>query len=201
MILTFLRRLMEDRYQRNVLKVSQILREFSINDRRLFKGQIIAAGDGSVKLETCSIVVGDGSMVLCRVHFERNNAFLRVGKNSFIGGSDLIISTGITIGDNVLISHGCLIQDHDSHSTEAALRRADVKAWVEGRPKDWASVKCSQIVIEDDAWVGARAIILKGVKIGRESIVAAGAVLTRDVAPFDTVGGNPARKIERTGVW
>ena len=181
-----------------MLKAAQRLREFSIEDKRLFRGGIIAAGDGSVKLETCSIVVGDGSLVLCAVHFERDNAFLRVGKNSFIGGSDLIVSAGISVGDNVLISSGCLIQDHDSHSTEAALRRADVKAWVEGRPKDWSSVKCSQIVIEDDVWVGARAILLEGVTIGHDSIVGAGAVVTKDVPPYATVAGNPARRVDRT---
>jgi len=198
MILTLLRRLVTYLNRRNLLKTAHRLQQFPIRQESLFGGQIIAAGDGRVNLETCSIVVEDGSLVLCQVHFERDNAFLRVGKNSFIGPSDLIISTGITIGSNVLISSGCLIQDHDSHSTEAALRRADVKAWVERRPKDWSSVKCSQIVIEDDVWVGARAILLEGITIGREAIVGAGAVVTKDVPAFTTVAGNPARRIDRT---
>jgi len=171
------------------------LGHFSISDDRLFRGHAVAAGDGWVRLETCSIVVGQGSLVLATVSFERDGAFLRVGSNSFIGASELIISTGITIGDNVLIASGCMIQDHDSHSIEAAIRRDDVKAWVEGRPKDWSTVKCQQIVIEEDVWVGARAIVLKGVRIGRGSIVGAGAVVTRDVTPLTRVVGNPARAV------
>ncbi|MDQ7799461.1 MAG: DapH/DapD/GlmU-related protein [Candidatus Edwardsbacteria bacterium] len=54
-----------------------------------------------------------------------------------------------------------------------------------------------QTVIEDDVWIGAQAIILPGVRIGRGAIVAAGAVVTKDVEPYAIVGGNPARLIKR----
>jgi acetyltransferase-like isoleucine patch superfamily enzyme len=50
-------------------------------------------------------------------------------------------------------------------------------------------------VIEDGAWIGQRAIILPGRRIGRGAVVAAGAVVTRDVAPLEIVAGNPARVI------
>lgn len=49
------------------------------------------------------------------------------------------------------------------------------------------------VVIEDDVWVGTRAIILAGVTIGRGAVVAAGAVVTKSVPPYAIVGGNPAR--------
>lgn len=49
------------------------------------------------------------------------------------------------------------------------------------------------VIIEDDIWIGARAIILDGVRIGRGAVVAAGAVVTRDVPPYTIVGGVPAR--------
>jgi galactoside O-acetyltransferase len=51
------------------------------------------------------------------------------------------------------------------------------------------------IVVEDDVWIGAGAIVLPGVSIGRAAVVAAGAVVTGDVAPFTIVGGVPARLI------
>lgn len=55
------------------------------------------------------------------------------------------------------------------------------------------------VVIEDDVWVGARAIILPGVTIGAHSIVGAGSVVTKDVPPWTVVGGNPARIIKVRG--
>ncbi|MEO8671112.1 MAG: DapH/DapD/GlmU-related protein [Tahibacter sp.] len=51
------------------------------------------------------------------------------------------------------------------------------------------------IIVEDEVWIGANALILQGVTIGRGAVVAAGAVVHRDVAPFTLVGGVPARKI------
>jgi maltose O-acetyltransferase len=61
----------------------------------------------------------------------------------------------------------------------------DPKFRVESRP----------VVIEDFVWIGSRATILSGVKLGRGSVVAAGAVVTRDVEPLQIVGGVPARPI------
>jgi acetyltransferase-like isoleucine patch superfamily enzyme len=49
------------------------------------------------------------------------------------------------------------------------------------------------VVIEDDVWIGSRAVVLRGVRIGRGSVVAAGAVVTKSVPPYAIVGGNPAR--------
>lgn len=54
---------------------------------------------------------------------------------------------------------------------------------------------CEPVVIEDEGWVGANAVVLPGVRIGRGAVVAAGAVVTKDVAPYTIVGGVPARMI------
>jgi galactoside O-acetyltransferase len=173
------------------------LGEFSVKNRTLFQAEVVLSG--CTQPETCSIFVDEGSLIIGSIHFQRNGAFLRIGRNSFIGASELIISTGITIGNNVLISRGCLLQDHDAHSREAALRRDNLRVLMEGRQHGWArywtNVKRSPIVIEDDAWIGARAIILKGVTIGHGAIVGAGAVVTRSVSPSATAVGNPAREI------
>jgi maltose O-acetyltransferase len=53
-----------------------------------------------------------------------------------------------------------------------------------------------EVVIEDDVWIGTNAIILPGVRLGKGSIVAAGAVVTKDVPPYAIVGGNPARLLK-----
>ena len=52
-----------------------------------------------------------------------------------------------------------------------------------------------EVIINDDVWIGARAMILGGVTIGRGAVIAAGSVVTRDVEPYDIVGGLPAKKI------
>ena len=57
------------------------------------------------------------------------------------------------------------------------------------------------IEIGDHVWIGLRAIILKGVKIGNGSVIAAGAVVTRDVPPYSLVAGVPARVIKENIYW
>ena len=53
-----------------------------------------------------------------------------------------------------------------------------------------------QTIIEDDVWVGARTIVMPGIRLGQGSIIAAGSVVTKDVAPYSVVGGNPAKFIK-----
>ncbi len=86
--------------------------------------------------------------------------------------------SGLRIGDDVSISPevAILTTQHDMNDVEFALR---------GRG----------VVIEDHVWIGMRAMVLPGVTIGRGAVVAAGAVVTADVAPLDVVGGVPARVI------
>ena len=60
---------------------------------------------------------------------------------------------------------------------------------------DAQGVNTSEIVIDDDVWIGANAVITAGVHIGRHSVVAAGAVVTKDVPEYSVVGGVPAKVI------
>jgi len=60
----------------------------------------------------------------------------------------------------------------------------------------YAGYERARVVLEEDAWIGARAVILKGVRVGRSAIVAAGAVVSKDVPPFAIVGGVPARVLK-----
>jgi len=58
-------------------------------------------------------------------------------------------------------------------------------------------VNKKEIIVEDDVWIGANAVIIGGVRIGAHSIVGAGAVVTHDVEPYSVVGGTPARLIRK----
>ena len=91
---------------------------------------------------------------------------------------------GVTIGNNVRIGfHICLI------SIDMVYRNAK-------RPIRTQGIAKAPIVIEDDVWLGANSTILKGVRIGKGSVVGAGAVVTRDVSPYVVVVGVPARIIK-----
>ena len=144
-----------------------------------------------------TVEIGENSNVEAQMYLERAKASVLVGARSHIGANTVIsCAQNVTIGDDVLISFGVFISDHDSHSVDYEKRQPDVVQWMLGR-KDWTHVACAEVVIGDKCWVGARAIILKGVYIGKGAVIAAGSVVTKDVAPWTLVGGNPAKLIRQ----
>lgn len=114
--------------------------------------------------------------------------FCWVGDHSYIGANAVLgAGGGITIGNNVLIGQ-CVNMHAENHVF------ADP-----GRLIREQGVSYQGIVVEDDVWIGSKATILDGVTVGRGAIVAAGAVVTRSVAPLAIVGGVPARVIGTRG--
>ena len=110
---------------------------------------------------------------------------LKVGNNSSIGPFAYIGCSGyIEIGDNVMISPRVSIYS-ENHNFEHSER-----------PMIEQGVTRSYVKIENDCWIAANAIILAGVTVGKGAIVAAGAVVTKDVPPFSIVAGNPAQVIK-----
>ena len=87
------------------------------------------------------------------------------------------------------------IHDNNSHSVSARERHQHFVEILLKHNARLGDVPKAPIVIEDDAWIGFNASVMKGVRIGRGAIVAAGAVVTRDVAPFTVVAGIPAAVI------
>jgi maltose O-acetyltransferase len=106
---------------------------------------------------------------------------LIVGRNSRLNGVHIDARERIEIGDNVRIAPYSVIMDSDFH---------DIKDHFSDGPS-------KPVVIEDDVWIATRSTILKGVTIGRGSVVAAGAVVTKDVPPYTIVAGVPAKVIKR----
>ena len=133
-------------------------------------------------------------MIGGNIHYERPDAKVLIGSNTFMGGSMIAIAEGLEIGSNVLIAWGCCIVDHNSHALDWRLRADDTKGWIQGK-KDWTHVKIKSVKICDNAWIGFNSIILKGVTIGQGAVVAAGSVVTKNVPPYTVVAGNPARII------
>ena len=91
-----------------------------------------------------------------------------------------------------MIAWDVTILDNDSHSTVFCFRKNDVLNWRNGY-QDWSHVPSSPITICSKAWVAFGAAISKEVTIGEGAVVAAMAVVTKDVPPWVIVAGNPAR--------
>ena len=110
---------------------------------------------------------------------------LVIGDNVFIGTDcEFNFRRKIDIGSHCLIGSGCRFIDHD-HAT--ARREVPMSSQTGGGE--------APIVLEEDVWLGANVIVLKGVKIARGAIIAAGAVVTTDVPAFEIWGGVPAHKL------
>jgi len=94
---------------------------------------------------------------------------------------------GVTIGDGVRVAHrvSILSSDHRYHDKSTFIYKQ--------------GMTCSKTIIDDDVWIGCSAIVLPGIHISKGAIVAAGAVVTKDVAPYTVVAGIPARPIGRRG--
>ena len=141
----------------------------------------------------CRIEIDRDSMITGSLVFDRENAIISIGQRVFINGT-IVAATKIEIGDDVMISWGVTVVDHNSHSISFSHRAADVINWRMGK-KDWTHVKVSPVKIGEKVWIGVNALILKGVTIGEGAVVGAGAVVTKNVPAWTIVGGNPARII------
>lgn len=151
---------------------------------------------GMMNIQTkknCVINIDEYSQVEGSISFDKENATVSIGKRAFVNAS-LIAAQKIEIGDDVLISWGVTIVDHNSHSISFSDRAEDVRNWRSGK-KDWTHVKIAPIKISNKVWIGFNSIILKGVTIGEGSVVGAGSVVTKDVPAWTIVGGNPAHII------
>lgn len=154
---------------------------------------IKCAGAGSVidigeKFVACSMSITNAIGVNQRVVIRTvaDGAKIVIGENVGVSGCTISAANAITIGSRVLIGSGALIMDNDAHSILSKERSKGAKG--ESKP----------IMIEDDVFIGARAIVLKGVRIGKGAVIGAGSVVTKNVQEFTIVAGNPARKIGET---
>lgn len=115
------------------------------------------------------------------------------------------ISPNATVGDNSELGTRCLIQGN-VHIGSDVIMGPDVKIYSRNHKFDRLDVLIREqgknyykTIIGDDVWIGANAIILAGVHVGSHSIIAAGAVVAKDVEEFTIVGGVPARSIKKRG--
>lgn len=134
------------------------------------------------------VELGEGSNILPNVRFLFSNLKskknIKIGKNSIVNPDCILDGRQgiIDIKDNVDIGRGTWIftLEHDPQS-------------------DYHSTAAGNVVIEDYVWIASRVIILPGVTIGKGSVIACGAVVTKDVPPMSIAGGVPAKVIGERG--
>jgi acetyltransferase-like isoleucine patch superfamily enzyme len=138
--------------------------------------------------------VGEDSIIHADISFEESGGNIQIGSRTFVGRSHLVCYRSLMIGDDVIMSWGITVVDHDSHSLEWEKRCNDVRDWGKGR-KNWQHIAHAPVVIGNKAWVGFNVSILKGVTIGEGAVIGACSVVTRDIPPYSVVVGNPARVV------
>ena len=109
---------------------------------------------------------------------------MNIGDHTRIGLHNTIIGP-VVIGSHVNLAQGITITALN-HIFSDPQKRIDEQG-----------VSTDQVIIEDDTWIGANAVILPGVTIGRHSVIAAGAVVTKDIPPHSLAAGIPAKIIKQ----
>lgn len=128
------------------------------------------------------VSIGDDVLLMYGVYVSPCGAHITIGSNTHFAPYGVLYGP-LTIGSNVAVAAHVVFA-----SVGHGYDRVDVPM-VDQPPTS------RQIVIEDDVWIGANAVIIGGVTVGTGTIVGAGAVVTKDVPPFSVVGGTPARVI------
>ena len=106
-----------------------------------------------------------------------------IGERSRIGLSCTVIGP-VTVGNDIMLAKN-IVMSGLNHSYE------DIS-----RPISHQKQSTAMITIEDEVWIGANAVIVAGVKVGKHSVIAAGSVVTKEVPPYSVVAGNPAKVLK-----
>lgn len=136
-----------------------------------------------------AIKIGDGVRILRGVTMSTTpSGKIHIGSRSHVGESTIIFSDiGIQIGDNVIIGPQNIIIDFDHTYASFEI------------PINQQGIYRKEVTIEEDVWISSHCVIIRGVRIGKGSVVGAGSVVNKDVPPYSVVGGVPIRVIKKRG--
>lgn len=145
-------------------------------------GRMKIAGPGRVEIGDNVSVNGSGHPVTPYTHAP--DAIITIGSDSFINGARIGCLKEIRVGPRAILAD-CRLMDTDFHSVHS-------DRWSEEAP-----VQSAPIIIEENVWIAAGAAVLKGVRIGENSVVGFGSVLTSSVPADSLVAGNPGKVVGR----
>lgn len=123
----------------------------------------------------------------CQFKIEENARIL-IGDNVGVSSLTIWSRVGVEIGNHVLLGNNCVIYDSDYHSLDWTKRME--------KPEKRSHINDRPVYIEDNVFIGAHSTVLKGVTIGKGSIVSACSVVTKSIPQFQMWGGNPAKFIK-----
>lgn len=154
------------------------------------RGQIIIGDD-------FHLTSGDCINPLCRnirgcIHTDKSSSTIVIGNHVGMSSPCIWIHDRLTIGNHVNIGGNCIIMDTDVHQMDYGARRGEEVANADDAN---TKIQSAPVTIEDDVWIGANCIVLKGVTIGARSIIGAGSVVTKDIPADCIAAGNPCRVI------
>lgn len=128
---------------------------------------------GRIEVENCGFFSG------VRLECWRG-AMIRIGNGTYLNrNTEIVAAQAVTIGRDCKIARDVIIMDTDQHELPGA------------------ELVIGPVEIQDRVWIGTRAIVLKGVTVGHDAVVAAGSIVTRDVPPRTVVAGVPARVVRQ----
>ena len=144
-------------------------------------------GYGSIFVGDNVIIGGNATFI---VSYKTNpDPTIFIGNNVYIGYASLLsCADSISIGNNVRVAEGCRIFDNNNHPVDPVART---------RNEPVGENDIAPVVLEDETWIGAHSTILKGVTVGRGSVVATCSVVTKDVPAMTVVAGNPAKVVKQ----
>jgi acetyltransferase-like isoleucine patch superfamily enzyme len=149
------------------------------------KGKIIIEND--VRINSKYSVNPIGGMTFTSIVTSTKNAKIQIKRGARISNIAIFSSNEIIIGENVFIGGDTRIYDTDFHSIKLNNRRK------ENDP----DIKSQSIEIQNGVFIGASVIILKGVKIGKNSVIGAGSVISKSIPENEIWAGNPAKFIKK----
>lgn len=163
--------------------------------------KVYVIGQGKIVIgDDFHLTSGDCLNPICRntygvLYTMTKEACIIIGNNVGLSSPCLWAKESIVIGNNVNIGGDCIIMDNDAHPTDYLKRRNEFVENVD-TIEYYKTIGTSEVVIEDDVWIGARCVVLKGVHIGARSIIAAGSIVTKDIPADVLAGGNPCKVIK-----
>ena len=168
------------------LALAWLQARWSLRGARTRGRRVFAYGAPAVRLERgAALSLGEDVRLESGVHrvrlSVRHGAKLSIGNDVRLNGCILSANAEVVVRDGARIGPWAHVMDGDFHSVEDRAAAGDL------RP----------VIIEEGAWLTTRCMVLKGVTIGRGAVVAAGAVVTKDVEPYTVVAGVPASVVKR----